>query len=74
MALVAIRIEEEGKPQIWWLVPTAGGFNLTESGLLIRTLTLSTPLGRALLGLQVGDDETFTTPRGQRSFKLLEVA
>jgi hypothetical protein len=74
MALVAIRIEEESKPQIWWLVPTAGGFNLTEAGVPIRTLTLSTPLGRALLGLRVGDDEIFTTPRGQRSFELLAVA
>jgi transcription elongation GreA/GreB family factor len=74
MALVVIRVEEESEPQIWWLVPTAGGFNLGEAGLPIRTLTPSTPLGRAMLGLLVGDDETFTAPGGQRAFELLEIA
>jgi len=73
-ALVAIRVEQESQQQIWWLIPAAGGFELNESGMRIRTLTPTTPLGRALTGLQVGDDETFTTPRGQRSFELLEIA
>ena len=74
MALVAIRVEDEPASTLWWLVPAAGGLELTHQGAKLRTLTPAAPLGRALLGLQVGDEATFSTPRGQRSFELLEIA
>jgi transcription elongation GreA/GreB family factor len=74
MALVAIRVEDELAATVWWLVPAAGGLELTQQKTRIRTLTPAAPLGRALLGLSVGEEESFATPRGRRSFELLEIA
>ena len=74
LALVTIRVEGEDEPTVWWLVPAAGGLELALSKTKIRTVTPAAPLGRALLGLHVGEDESFTTPRGRRSFELLEIA
>lgn len=58
----------------WWFVSSAGGYELEQDGVLVRTLTPVSPLGRALLGLRVDDEGTFPTPRGQVEFEVLEVA
>lgn len=73
-ALVAIHVEDELESSLWWLVPAAGGLGLAHQGLTIRTLTPAAPLGRSLIGLHVGEEESFSTPRGQRTFELLEIA
>ncbi len=73
MALVAIRVEQERDVQFWWLVPAAAGRELVQQRVRIRTVTPTAPLGRALLGLHVDDKESFTTPGGRRSFKILEI-
>ncbi len=74
MALVAIRVEQERDVQFWWLVPAAAGRELVQQRVRIRTVTPTAPLGRALLGLHVDDEESFTTPGGRRSFEILEIA
>jgi transcription elongation GreA/GreB family factor len=74
MALVAIRVEGKHAATVWWLVPAAGGLELSQQETRIRTLTPAAPLGRALLGLSVGEEGSFATPRGRRSFELLEIA
>jgi transcription elongation GreA/GreB family factor len=74
MALVAIRVEQEREVQFWWLVPAAAGRELVQQRVRIRTVTPTAPLGRALLGLHVDDEESFTTPGGRRSFEILEIA
>jgi len=65
--------ESECERQIWWLVAGAGGFELEESGVTVRTATPVSPVGRALLGLQTGDEGIWRTPRGERRFEVLEV-
>lgn len=62
-----------GGEQCWWLVPTSGGIELHAAGRLVRTLTGASPLGRALLGLQTGDEGAYATPRGERRFIVREV-
>ncbi len=74
MALIATRVEDEPTSTLWWLVPAAGGLELMFRGMRIRTLTPAAPLGRALVGLHVGDEASFATPRGRRTFEVLEVA
>jgi len=74
MALVRICVEDEAESTIWWLVPAGGGLELDYEGRRIRTLTPAAPLGRALLGLHPDEEGFFTTPRGRRSFELLEIA
>lgn len=72
-AIVRIDGEDFDAPQSWWLVPAAGGLELDWEGETIRTLSPTAPLGRALLGLQVGDEGRFETPGGARRFEILDV-
>lgn len=65
--------EHTPRTQNWWIVAGAGGFELEQDGVLVRTLTPTSPLGRALIGLQAGDEGTFRTPRGERRFEVIEV-
>jgi len=72
-ALVVGRDEETGEIQSWWLVAGAGGVTLSQDERIIRTITPGSPLGRAMIGLQVGDSATYATPRGERSLEILEI-
>lgn len=74
MALVELRDVDESATQNWWLVPGAGGIELSDRGRTIRTLTPAAALGKALLGLRVGDAASLSTPRGERSFEILGLA
>jgi transcription elongation GreA/GreB family factor len=60
--------------QSWWLVPAAGGLEIGMGTSAVRTITPAAPLGRALVGLYVGDEGRFETPRGERRFEVLEIA
>lgn len=84
-ALVVLSLETEpdsgssgqatvSEEQIWWIVASAGGFELEQDGLAIRTITPVSPMGRALLGLQAGDEGSVRTPRGERTFEVLRVS
>jgi transcription elongation GreA/GreB family factor len=73
-ALVVLRDADDSTHQTWWLVPGPGGLELSPDDQPVRTLTAAAPLGRALMGLQVGDEGSFSTPRGKRSFEVLEIA
>lgn len=63
----------EAKVQWVWLVPGASALDLEQNGRAIRTVTPVSPLGRALLGLHVGDEGRLKTPRSKRNFKVLSV-
>lgn len=65
--------EEDGDRERWWIVPLAGGRLLPDDGGQIRTVTPVAPLGRALIGLFVGDEGEFRSPRGPRRFEILEI-
>lgn len=73
-ALVVLREADEPEIQTWWLVPGPAGIELRQQHERVRTLTPAAPLGRALIGLQVGDPGSFSTPRGTRSFEILSIA
>jgi transcription elongation GreA/GreB family factor len=73
-ALVQIEDDLADSAQIWWLVPTAGGIEIHSAGRPVRTITPAAPLGRALIGLCVGDEGAYETPRGRRSFEVLAIA
>lgn len=73
-ALVVLRDADEIGSQTWWLVPGPGGIELSQRDTRVRTLTPTAPLGRALIGLRVGDEGSVSTPRGMRCFEILEIA
>jgi transcription elongation factor GreA len=45
-----------------------------ESDIERGRISLSSPLGRALLGKSVGDEATFAAPGGQRAYEIIEVS
>lgn len=45
-----------------------------EANIEQRKLSLSAPLSRALIGKSAGDSVEVTTPKGQKSYEILEVA
>ena len=69
----AASIEGRAQRVIWFLVPGAGGVDLEQDGLTVRTVTPVSPLGRALLGLSTGEEGTVRTPRGVREFEVIRV-
>ena len=66
--------DDDIQEQTWWLLPGPGGIELSQAGTRIRTLTQAAPLGRALIGLHLGDEGSFSTPGGVRHFEVLEIA
>ena len=73
-ALVRLYEFSTPTPRIWWLVPGAASVEIEQGDARIRTLTPASPLGRALLGLCVGDEGTCPSPTGKRHFEILEIA
>jgi transcription elongation GreA/GreB family factor len=64
-ALVQLAADDETR---WYLIAPAGGGNkLKLGGTLVDVLTPQAPLGRALIGRQVGDEITLPGVHGGRS-------
>lgn len=77
-AVVTISVEDEqdaetgsAEAQVWWIIAAVGGFALEQEGVRVRTVTPASPLGRALVGLRLGDQAIYRTPRGERAFEVL---
>ena len=51
-----VEVSHEGKRLFYFLVPAAGGERIQFSGAEIQTITPSSPLGAAVLGLVEGDE------------------
>jgi transcription elongation factor GreA len=45
-----------------------------ESDIQKGTISISSPLGRALLGKSVGDEVTFKAPGGERTYEIITIA
>jgi len=45
-----------------------------ESDIQNGTISISSPLGRALIGKSVGDEVSFSAPGGQRTYEIVEIA
>jgi len=68
-----VDVEHDGKASTYFLVPAAGGRVVEAEGLSVQTLATTSPLGRALLGLEEGDDVEVTTPQGVREHSVTRV-
>jgi transcription elongation GreA/GreB family factor len=79
MASALVELEHEGQRSLYFLVPAAGGEHLTIAGRdggdqRVQTLTPTSPLGRALLGLGVGDEAEVESPQGPRLYEITDLA
>jgi transcription elongation GreA/GreB family factor len=72
-AMVDVQPEGAGAMTTYFLVPVAGGIRLRASGTEVLTLTTSSPLGKALIGLSLGDEAEVTTPQGTKTYVILGV-
>jgi transcription elongation GreA/GreB family factor len=69
-----IELEHAGSRSLYLLVPAAGGERLEFEGRRIQTLTPTSPLGRALLGLREGDEADVDSPQGRRLYEVVGIA
>jgi transcription elongation GreA/GreB family factor len=72
-ASALVDLEHEGKETTYFLVPVAGGRTIEAAGVRAQTLAVTSPLGRALLGLSEGDDAEVQTPRGAQEHAIVRV-
>lgn len=69
-ASAIVELEHEGQRSLYFFLPAAGGEHFTWGTEAIQTLTPTSPLGRALLGLQLGDEAEVETPQGTRVYEI----
>ena len=69
-ALVAL----DGESRQLLFVGPVGGGSVTVRGMEVKTISLASPLGRALSRLGEGDDVAFQTPGGLREMEIAAVA
>jgi transcription elongation GreA/GreB family factor len=71
-ALVAVDYDEA--TELYFVVPSGAGFHVeTELG-TVRTVTIGSPIGSALLGKHAGDSVQVGTPGGERDLDVIQVA
>ena len=65
---------KHGKQQLtYFLVPVGGGERITIGAHTVQTLTPSSPLGGALMGLTVGDEAEVESPQGLRVYEVVSI-
>lgn len=72
-ALVELE-NEAGQLEVLWLLPAAGGLELSAGDERITTITTYSPLGQALLGARAGDAVELMVPSGAREYVVGTVA
>ncbi len=66
--------ERSGGSMTYFLLPAGGGESLVFSGTEVRVLSPSSPLGRKILGAEVGDEFEIDLPRGRTTLCVVNVA
>lgn len=64
---------DAGAVEYWLVVPGAAGIEVEAGGRRVRAVTPVSPLGQALLGLEVGDEGRVRRPGGVGHFEVLAV-
>lgn len=72
-ALVLIEDDERRRSR-YLVAPAGGGVEVEVGGESIRVVTPASPLGRALIGRDIGDEVEIRTPQGTRRCEILEIA
>lgn len=62
-SVVGISSGESLSKEYFFILPTASGYQLCENVITITTLTPTTPVGKALIGKQIGEDIEIQIPR-----------
>ncbi len=65
-------LDEGGTESLVWLAPAGGGVKLARG--TVQVITPRSPLGRALLGKEAGDEIEVSAGRGSRVIQVVRVA
>jgi hypothetical protein len=68
-----VEVSLNGKTSMVFIIPKGGGLLLQAEGHSIQTVTPSSPLGEALMGLTCGDTASVETGNKVRDYKILAV-
>ncbi len=63
-ALVGVS-NDQGEPAVYFVVPVGGGETIPIGGSSVQAVTPTSPIGRALIDRQVGDEATVELPGGR---------
>ena len=66
-------VELDGDKHHLLLISPSGGDAVEVDGLRVSTISFSSPLGKALRGLYLGDDVELQTPSGSREFEIIQL-
>jgi transcription elongation GreA/GreB family factor len=69
-ASAIVELEHSGQRALYFFVPAAGGEHFPWGTQTIQTLTPTSPLGRAVLGLRLGDEAEVESPQGLRVYEI----
>jgi hypothetical protein len=72
-ASALIQVAFKGRTSWYFLLPTAGGRRVEQAGVVINTVTPTSPLGSALLGLSVGEEAEVPAPNAPTIYEILAV-
>lgn len=72
-ASALVELSDGKARETYLLVSAAGGMRVPAGEREVQTLAVQSPLGKALLGLTAGDEAELTTPRGPRTYEVLDV-
>ncbi|HEY5957186.1 MAG TPA: hypothetical protein VIV60_11555, partial [Polyangiaceae bacterium] len=61
-ASALVQLAFKGRPTWYFVLPMGGGRRVEQCGVVIHTVTPTSPLGNALLGLSVGDEAEVPAP------------
>jgi transcription elongation GreA/GreB family factor len=72
-ATAIIETRNRGRRQVFFMLPVAGGRTVPFNGEVICTVTPTSPLGSALLGLEVGDEAEVAAPDKAKIYEIVSI-
>jgi transcription elongation GreA/GreB family factor len=73
-ASALVEVEDEERRVCYFIVPAGGGQRLRAGAREVLSLATTSPIGRALLGLSVGEEAEVSTPQGAKLITVLAVS
>jgi transcription elongation GreA/GreB family factor len=66
-----VELLHKGQKRFYFLIPTAGGTIINVEGEAVLVVSVFSPIGDALMGLNKGDEFDVETPKEVRNYKIL---
>ncbi len=71
LSSVVVLEDSDGNRHLYFLVPAGAGEELSSSSGMIKVVTPTSPLGKALFGSRLDDDIELISPKGKRTLSIV---